>query len=360
MGGSRITNTCASVTCHCLTHFSLTSGGDRDRAKRRASWSARALEALTEADLLFMDPDNGLTRRPASQLGAAGAKYVSLEEVVPYYHRGNSLIIYHHQTREKGGLAVTIPEKFALLRSLGCESPWALVFRRMSRSHASILARLSSRFMDTRWGLCRHFELVPSGNITSPSSENEMSGDFRYNTRMLASEPGTEKLPAGREGARSDSLELGAGGSLVPNEQGIKRGIRLFTRLVDLANHGDAVGISYAGFIAYLHGLDEFRQVAGRNYRPSDSIAVVRIALSITQEAGGRREVSRSEAAIPAGMDTFIWNGRSPFDRPERAWLSSNFTIPYTRERWLSIFPNGDRRLITAAELGRLLLAARV
>jgi hypothetical protein len=40
-----------------------------------------------------------------------------------------------------------------------------------------------------------------------------------------------------------------------------------------------------------------------------------------------------------------------PFDRPARAWLSSRFSIPYTGEEWLLIFPNGARRLITPAEL---------
>lgn len=142
-----------------------------------------------------------------------------------------------------------------------------------------------------------------------------------------------------------------SGGSLMPGEQGTERGVRLFMHLVEVANRGEAIGISYGGFIAYLHGADEFREVAGRNYLPSDSEIVVQIALNITSEAGGRKEVSRSGHSIRAGMDTFIWNARSPFDRPARAWLSSRFSIPYTRAQWLSVFPDGARRLITAAEL---------
>ncbi len=116
-----------------------------------------------------MDPDNGLSRLPASLMGAAAAKYVPPEEVGPYFRRGNSLIIYHHQTREKGGLAVTIPKMLALLRSLGCETPWAFVFRRISvrvylimpsPAHVNILERLSSQFLDTVWGLDGHFQLL--------------------------------------------------------------------------------------------------------------------------------------------------------------------------------------------------------
>jgi hypothetical protein len=147
-------------------------------------------------------------------------------------------------------------------------------------------------------------------------------------------------------------------GSLMPDQQGVERGVRLFTHLVEVANSGKAVGISYGGFLAYLHGVDEFRKVAGRNYLPSDSEAVVRTALNITVEAGGRKEVSRSGRSIRAGMDTFIWNAKSPFDRPARAWLSSRFSIPYTRDQWLAIFPDGVRRLITAAEI-RLVASRR-
>ena len=140
-------------------------------------------------------------------------------------------------------------------------------------------------------------------------------------------------------------------GSLMPDEQGIERGVRLFTHLVGVANRGEAVGISYNGFIAFLHGVDEFREVAGRNYLPSDNEATVRIALNITFKTGGRKEVSRSGHSIRAGMDSFICNKKSPFDRPARAWLSSRFSIPYTREQWLSVFPDGARRLITTVEL---------
>ena len=59
-----------------------------------------------------------------------------------------------------------------------------------------------------------------------------------------------------------------------------ERGVRLFTYLAEAANGGKAIGISYGGFLAYLHGVDEFREVAGRNFLPSDSMAAVRIAWS--------------------------------------------------------------------------------
>ena len=151
----------------------LSAHGWSDRTARRISWNARALDVLAGADLVFMDPDNGLTRRPAGELGAAAAKYVTPGDVGPFLRNGKSLIIYHHQTRQKGGLAVTIPERFALLRSLGCQTPWAFVFRRISvrvyfivpsQAHVDTLARRSSIFLDTLWVHDGHFQLeLPSG-----------------------------------------------------------------------------------------------------------------------------------------------------------------------------------------------------
>ena len=55
---------------------SLSSRDPWGRAERRDAWNARARQTLSEAQLVFMDPYMGLTREPASLLGADGAKYV--------------------------------------------------------------------------------------------------------------------------------------------------------------------------------------------------------------------------------------------------------------------------------------------
>ncbi len=192
---------------------------------------------------------------------------------------------------------------------------------------------------------CRQFATdANAGDLASspPSLEEHPISDRRSSTARRESGSITAKPEhvLGAEHASSNSL--------TPDAKGVERGVRLFTYLVEAANGGKAVGISYGGFLAYLHGVDEFREVAGRNFLLSDGIAAVRIAWSITEAAGGRKKVGRSELAIDAGMDTFIWKLRPPFDRPEGAW---RYPIPYTREQWLSVFPDGERRLITATEL---------
>ena len=78
-------------------------------------------------------------------------------------------MVYHHQNRQKGGLAVVIPAWFGVLRSLGFQTVWAFVFRRVSvriyfvipaPSHIDTLAKRTLAFLETHWCREGHFELV--------------------------------------------------------------------------------------------------------------------------------------------------------------------------------------------------------
>jgi hypothetical protein len=129
----------------------------------------------------------------------------------------------------------------------------------------------------------------------------------------------------------------------------LDRGVKLFLHLVERANAGEAIGIGYADFVAFLY-VATFAQVVGRNYLPTDSSFVVRLASLVTEAAGGRRTVTRGAATIEAAMDTFIWPGAALHDRSLMAWNPGPYRPPYSREAWQAIFPDGERRLITAAE----------
>ena len=139
---------------------------------------------------------------------------------------------------------------------------------------------------------------------------------------------------------------------LMPDEQGVDRGVRLFSYLAQEASRGKAVGISYGGFIAYLHAVGDFHEVMGRHYLPGDNGPVIRIAMSITAKAGGRKIVGPAGRTIEAGMDTFIWQKKRPFRRPEVAWKKQK--LPYSPEQWRSVFPDGRRGMITAEEIRQL------
>lgn len=70
----------------------------------RAPWFAQLSLWLTRPDILFLDPDNGI----ASAGFSGSIKSVTSEEVEYLRHQAKTIIIYHHQTRSKGGHAEEI------------------------------------------------------------------------------------------------------------------------------------------------------------------------------------------------------------------------------------------------------------
>jgi hypothetical protein len=132
---------------------------------------------------------------------------------------------------------------------------------------------------------------------------------------------------------------------------GVQRGVWLFRYLAEKANRGNAVGIGYGDFVAFLHGKDSFPDVTGRKYRPSDTPVAIELAWSITEANGGRIPVTAGGRTIRCGMDTFIWASSPPYDRPEKAFHNPKCTLPYNRAEWKAVFPDGVRRMIKPSEL---------
>jgi hypothetical protein len=120
------------------------------------------------------------------------------------------------------------------------------------------------------------------------------------------------------------------------------------------ANRADSVGIGYGDFIAFIHGKASFQEVAGRNFLPGDSPAVIDLAWSITKLNGGRIDVAAGELTIKSGMDSYIWQSKHPYDRSEKAFSNPKCRLPYSREDWKKVFPDDTRRLIKTEELEKL------
>jgi hypothetical protein len=127
----------------------------------------------------------------------------------------------------------------------------------------------------------------------------------------------------------------------------LERGCKLFRYLAELANRGESVGVSYAQFITIVHRVESFRDVANRNYAQSDTSNVLGFAAQVTLESGGPIDVKRGDVTIQASMDAFIWSKSNGHDRPIAAFTS----MPYSRDSWKAIFPDGQRRLIRRADL---------
>ena len=145
-----------------------------DRKAARASWFEGALGATADADVIFVDPDNSLSD-PANGISASidpfrktGAKYVFIADLLAFYKRGQSLIIYHHLNRRGTALEQTLRVAESLKASLDLAGlPQSLLYRRGSsrayfivpqERHRLILERSVSNLLTSPWN--SHFELV--------------------------------------------------------------------------------------------------------------------------------------------------------------------------------------------------------
>lgn len=71
--------------------------------RARQNWFSGIIKKLAEADLVFVDPDNGLEPdgyRPGS---AKAGKSILISDLQELARPGRCLIVYHHHTRRKGG-----------------------------------------------------------------------------------------------------------------------------------------------------------------------------------------------------------------------------------------------------------------
>ena len=66
----------------------------------RIEWHTDALKKLSGADIVFLDPDNGLLVKSVSLYSLKSNKYITKDEIIDYYKSGKSVIFYNHRSRE--------------------------------------------------------------------------------------------------------------------------------------------------------------------------------------------------------------------------------------------------------------------
>jgi hypothetical protein len=130
----------------------------------REQWFRRGVHKLRAADLVFCDPDNGVAGTRARKYNRKSIKYVFVDEITDWLHRGQSVVVYQHQRRMP--LENQISEQ---LREFGeyRSSGWALSFHRQSlrvyfvlpatESHRAMLRERSDIFLGSQWGQGGHF-----------------------------------------------------------------------------------------------------------------------------------------------------------------------------------------------------------
>lgn len=110
------------------------------RDRQRAAWLQKAFTATADCDMIFFDPDNGLETASVARHSPKSGKYVFWDELLPFWDRGQSLVIYHHLNR-----TMTVTKQTAIL-----QEKFAARF---------VEANLVRYFLFRR-GSCRHFWLV--------------------------------------------------------------------------------------------------------------------------------------------------------------------------------------------------------
>lgn len=82
----------------------------------REIWHNNALNTLASADIVFLDPDNGLLVKSVSKKSKQSVKYTFYKEVSDYIRRGQSVMIYNHRSRKRP--EIYFGEIYGKLRSI--------------------------------------------------------------------------------------------------------------------------------------------------------------------------------------------------------------------------------------------------
>ncbi|HEV2675508.1 MAG TPA: hypothetical protein VGV37_13270 [Aliidongia sp.] len=80
-----------------------TAGLRIERRAARDEWFQRVKSDLDDCDLLFLDPDNGLETKGFDSGAPKAGKSVGLKELQALQRPGRTIVVYHHQTRMRGG-----------------------------------------------------------------------------------------------------------------------------------------------------------------------------------------------------------------------------------------------------------------
>ena len=138
----------------------------KHREALRTDWSKYALGAMEQAQIVFLDPDNGLTKSQETSTGPRGAKYVHYDELQPHVDAGKSLVIYHHMGRGESARNQVYQCQTKLFKKTG-KRAFAMLYHRGSAraflvvpsdKHHRLLATRAKAMLKRGWN--RHFEII--------------------------------------------------------------------------------------------------------------------------------------------------------------------------------------------------------
>ena len=138
------------------------------RQQARRDWLEGIRRKLESTDLLFLDPDNGLEPAGFRPTAAKSGKSIMISEVHEFARPGRCLIVYHHQSRRRGGHHAEMKHWADRLRASGFATVDALRARPFSPRlyfllNAPPLIRQRAKQIAVDWQNCITWH--PGGNV---------------------------------------------------------------------------------------------------------------------------------------------------------------------------------------------------
>ncbi|MDA0353871.1 MAG: hypothetical protein O3A10_16945 [Chloroflexi bacterium] len=91
---------CAGATYYeARIHTPAPTQRREERLGARATWLDGAVRAVSNSDVVFVDPDNGVETTSVQVHQRNGPKYAYLEELTQLAGGERSLVVYHHLSR---------------------------------------------------------------------------------------------------------------------------------------------------------------------------------------------------------------------------------------------------------------------
>ena len=147
---------------------SQADGPIAQRQQARREWLEAVRRKLERADLLFLDPDNGLEPAGFRPTAAKSGKSIMISELHQLARPGRCLIVYHHQSRRAGGHHAEMQHWADRLRASGFATVDALRARPFSPRvyfllDAPALIRQRAKQIAVDWQDCITWH--PGGNV---------------------------------------------------------------------------------------------------------------------------------------------------------------------------------------------------
>lgn len=145
-------------------HDVIPNVSETPREKRkdiRNNWHSRALETLTDVELVFCDPDNGSVD-DKKRTRKNGEKFASLGELADYYTLGKNIVYYCHKARRSpdawkkkmAELTTICPDARIIVLTFHRGTQRSYIFG-IHPEHYETYDKLIEQFLLTNWGTVR-------------------------------------------------------------------------------------------------------------------------------------------------------------------------------------------------------------